>query len=148
MKYSPINRSLPNGLKIGVESTGQMRRRQQQETFGHALQVTAKNDHRVAAARRSRAQLRVEADSPAEIDRPGDVGDEAVGAALEDEAVAVLGLDHPAQTVAAFQQHHVEPGIELCQSMRGRQPADSAADHDDAFSICDGLIQRFSQMCF
>src|SRR5262249_42766444 len=75
-----------------------------------------------------------QAQSPAEREAPGLLGEERVGPALDDEAVAALRADRPADAVRRLQQGEVERASALARQLdravRRRQARDASARDD------------------
>ena len=76
-------------------------------------------------------QLIFKVDAAAEIDRPGQLGDEIVGTSLDQESVAVHGLNNTAELVARFEQRDTNLRINFHQAMRSGQTTYPTADHGD-----------------
>ena len=78
----------------------------------------------------------LDAEPAAQRQRPGLVGDEGVGPAFHEEAVAPLGLDDAAQPVTRLEQRQLEPLSALARALHrpmGRgEPGDAAADDDES----------------
>ena len=72
------------------------------------------------------------AEPPAEGERPRLLGEEGVGPALDEKAVAPLGLDGAAQAIRALEQGQLERPAALARQLHrpvgGRQPGEPAAD--------------------
>jgi len=90
------------------------------------------DNERLAKAIVGRQQFLLEADAAAEVDGPRNVGDEVVGRVFDQPAVALGRLQHPAETIARFEQHDVASRIKFTQPKRCRQTRNAAADHGDA----------------
>ena len=81
----------------------------------------------------------LQAEPPAERERPRLLREERVGAALDEKAVAALGLDGAAQTVAGLEQRQVERRARARapappRGGRPRGPAMPAAHHRRSFT--------------
>ena len=79
-------------------------------------------------------QAVLEPEPPAKGQRPGLLGDEGVGPALDEEAVAPLGLDGAAQPIRALEQGQVQRASPLAgdldRAMGRREPGDASPDDD------------------
>ena len=74
------------------------------------------------------------ADPPAQVDRPGYVGDKIVGTPLHQESILFHGLEHAAKVSARLEQDHLQPRSNFAQPMRSGQARNSAAEHSHAFA--------------
>ena len=96
------------------------RRRQQQEALGQRMEAAAADHEGAAEAVVGPHQPIVDAEPPAERERPRLLGEERVGAALDEEAVAALGRDGAAEPVARLEQREVERQAALARSSTAR----------------------------
>src|SRR6185369_1446093 len=78
----------------------------------------------------------LEPDPATQRERPRLLGEERVGARLDEEAVGLLGCDRAAEPRRTLDERHADGraalGRELRQAVRRREAGDPAADDDDA----------------
>ena len=133
MNGSASRRSLPGQLSTGdFEQWPQAAGRHQVEAVRDGQQPAVADDQRAAARIVGRQQLVGDAEPAAEVDRVRDFRLEAVGRALDEEAVAVDGVEDAAEAVGGLEERQFGVRQELGESMRGGQAADAAADDGDA----------------
>jgi len=77
----------------------------------------------------------LDAEPPAERERPRLLGQEGIGTALDEEALVPLGLDGAAEPVAGLEERQIEreptlPG-DLDGAVGGGQTRNAAADHGE-----------------
>jgi hypothetical protein len=72
-----------------------------------------------------------DADFCAESDTPWLGGKEGVGTAFDEEPFATLGVDLSAETIFGFDKRDPHIWCGVSKTMRGRQPGDASAEHDD-----------------
>ena len=125
-------------------------RNHQDQTLGQLVQPPAREDVALADVFVGVEQTVVDAHRASELHGPGLVGDERVGAALDDEAVDALRADLAAQVVGALEQDPVEgrraaglrggraggglgagPAAGGLERMSGAEAGHAAADHGD-----------------
>ena len=102
------------------------------EPVGQRTQATARPHVRPAGGRRH--QLAAQPDSPAQVDRPRDTREEAVGALLDRQPAERAGEHLAAQAVARLVQGDVGAG--LGQRVSGGQAGDAPADDGNARHPC------------
>ena len=66
----------------------------------------------------------------------GGEGQEVIGRALNEEAIALNCFEDAAETIRCFEQRKLRIGQQLENSMCGSQAADAAADDCDARRMC------------
>jgi hypothetical protein len=111
----------------------QARRREELERIGQREERAVAHDQGTAEALVRRHEVVAEAEPSHQGSRFGLVGDEGVRAALEQEALAALGRDHPACALRRFEHEQLDAvAAALDRAVRGREAADAAADHDQA----------------
>ncbi len=105
------------------------------EAFGHGAESPVAHDKRAAMSFIGFKQLRLKTEFSSEFEGFRFFGDEGVGAAFEQKFVAVVSANRAAGSRGGFEQEDFERRVViarvLCQLMRRRQPADTAADNDD-----------------
>ena len=104
----------------------------QHEALGHAAQPSAAHDQRAPLCGIRADQFLGEPQPAAKIDAPGDIRDEAVGAAFDEKAVAAHCVERAADAPARFEEHDARRRRQLDESMGRGEPGDPAADHGDA----------------
>src|SRR5439155_23882991 len=109
--------------------------RQQVEALGDRQQTAAAQDERSAAGRIGPDQVVRQPEPLAEPQGPRFVGDEAVGAGFQQEAVDAFGLDHAAGAPVGVENRqadrHAAGASALQQGVGGGQTGDAGADDGD-----------------
>ena len=77
----------------------------------------------------------LDAETPAELERPRLLGQERIGARLDEETAGALGGDGAAEPVARLEEREIELdgplARELDRAVRRREPGDAPADDDE-----------------
>jgi hypothetical protein len=124
------------GEEPGRQQRPELRRRQQQKTVGQRVQPAAVHDKGAAVLVAGADEPRCQPDAFAELQRRRFLGNEGVGAGLDDEAVGTLGADRATRAATRFPdgeiERHMTLAAELDQPVRRRHAGDAGADHGDA----------------
>ncbi len=125
-------RSLPrheNRLEVANRS-------QELEAVRHGMETPSEPDEDFSEAIVGAHQPTLQADPPAQRERPRLLGEKRVGAGFDEESTGALGLDRAAQTIAGLDERQVErrPALacDLDGAVSGSQPGDAAADDDES----------------
>ena len=133
----------PELARPGEEPRGEQRRqagrRQQLEALGQRMQAAAPDHEGAAEAIVGADQPLLQAEPPAQGERPRLLGQERIGPALDEKAVALLGLDGAAHPVRALEHGQLERPPLLPRALdravgRG-QPGDPRADDDEPHRV-------------
>jgi hypothetical protein len=99
-----------------------------QKAVGQRVQSPPPHHERPPMRRTGLDKLVGQSESLAELDAPGNRGDEVVGALFDLKSILADGGNHAAEPAGRFEQRHLALRIEFHQPMRSRQAGDAAAD--------------------
>jgi len=111
----------------------EVRRREEREALGDGDESAAAHDVNAPVVGPGADQASLEAESRAQRDGPGLLGDERVGARLDQEAAAPLGRDRSPEPIVRVEQDHLEAAPGLDQTERRGEPGHTTADDRDPF---------------
>ena len=122
------------------EEGPEARRRQELKAVGQRVQPSPEHDEGATEPVVGPHQPVLDAEPPAERQRPGLLGQEGIGAALDEESVVALGPDRAAEAIGGLEEHEIDRAPALARPLdravrggesgdrrRRRRPASSAA---------------------
>ena len=74
------------------------------EPLGNSQQLPAPYDEGPAMAGRGADEARLQTQAPAEIHRPGLLGNEGIGSSFQEKSLLLCGVDDTPQAMVGFQQ--------------------------------------------
>jgi hypothetical protein len=85
-----------------------------------------------------RQQVRLQPQAATQIERPRDIGDEVVGAFLDQETVAPVRLQDAPRAISGFEHRDLHRRVKLTEPVRSGEPRNAPADDGNAAN--DGFV--------